>query len=118
MSAVTEARPAAVLPRCHSFVGSREVEGRAGVRAAVNPATGQPFAEVSLLDDEQAGSALSAARAAFPAWARLSFRERGRFLLALHDALVAEADDVARLVTLEQGKPPAEAHAVEVIPAL
>src|SRR5215470_3033027 len=64
MSAVTEARPAAVLPRRHSFVGNREVEGRAGVRAAVNPATGQPFAEATLFDDEQAKAALAAARAA------------------------------------------------------
>jgi acyl-CoA reductase-like NAD-dependent aldehyde dehydrogenase len=118
MSTVTEVRPAAVLPRRHSIVGNREVEGRAGVRAVVNPATGQSFGEATLLDDEQAGAALAAARAAFPAWARLSFRERGAFLLRLHDALVAEADDVARLVSLEQGKPPAEAHAVEVIPSL
>src|SRR5262245_10619929 len=118
MSAVTDVRPAAVLPRRHSFVGNREVEGRAGVRAAINPATGQPFAETTLLDDEQAKAALAAAGAAFPAWVRLSFRDRGRFLLRLHDALVAEADDVARLVSLEQGKPAGEAHAVEVIPSL
>jgi succinate-semialdehyde dehydrogenase/glutarate-semialdehyde dehydrogenase len=106
------------LPLHHSLIGNREVEGRAGRRPAVSPATGTAFAASSLLDAEQAGEALAAARAAFPAWSALSFRERGRFLLALRDAVVAQADDIAALVAREQGKPPAEAHMVEVFPAL
>ena len=84
----------------------------------VNPDDGKAFAEVSLLDREQAGSALEAARAAFPAWARLTFAERGRHLLRLRDAILEDAEALADLIAREQGKPVAEAHAVEIFPAL
>jgi succinate-semialdehyde dehydrogenase/glutarate-semialdehyde dehydrogenase len=102
----------------HSWVGNREVEGRAGAHSVVNPSTGAAFDQVSLLDDAQAGEALEAARRAFPAWSALSFHERGRHLLRLRDALVREADALAALVTREQGKPGAEAHAAELFPSL
>jgi succinate-semialdehyde dehydrogenase/glutarate-semialdehyde dehydrogenase len=108
----------APLPLHHSLIGNREVEGRGGTRPAVSPATGAAFASVSLLDAGQAAEAVAAARAAFPAWSALSFRERARLLLALRAAVVAQADDIAALVALEQGKPPAEAQMVEVFPVL
>jgi succinate-semialdehyde dehydrogenase/glutarate-semialdehyde dehydrogenase len=94
------------------------VEGRAGSRPVVNPSSGAPFSEVSLLDAAQAAAALDAARAACPAWSALSFRERGRHLLSLRDAILREADAIAALVTREQGKPAAEAHAAELFPSL
>jgi acyl-CoA reductase-like NAD-dependent aldehyde dehydrogenase len=106
------------LPTLHSWVGGREVEGRAGTRPAVNPATGEPFARASLLDAAQAGEAVAAAAAAFPAWSRTTFRERSRLLDRLRQAIVDEADDIARLVEREQGKPFAEALAVEVLSSL
>jgi succinate-semialdehyde dehydrogenase/glutarate-semialdehyde dehydrogenase len=109
---------AAALARRHSWIAGREVAGRAGVRAAVSPTSGRAFAEASLLDAEQAGAALDAARDAFPAWSALGFREQGRHLLRLREALLEEADDLARLIAQEQGKPEAEAHAVEIFPAL
>lgn len=84
----------------------------------VSPTEGTAFASVSLLDREQAGSALEAARAAFPAWARLSFEERGRHLLRLRDAILEDAAALADLIAREQGKPVPEAHAVEIFPAL
>jgi succinate-semialdehyde dehydrogenase/glutarate-semialdehyde dehydrogenase len=106
------------LPTFHSWVGGREVEGRAGARPAVNPATGEAFAQASLLDGGQAGAAIAAAEAAFPAWSRTSFRERARLLDRLRQAIVDEADDIARLVEREQGKPVPEALAVEIVPSL
>lgn len=112
-----ETLPAA-LPLQHSWVGSRQVEGRAGRRLVVSPRNEQPLAEVSLLDEEQMRQALEAARQAFPAWARTSFRERGQRLLALRQAILEQADEIAELVAREQGKPRAEALAVEVFPAL
>ena len=116
---VAQADPVVVaLKTHHSWIGGREVPGSAGVRLAVNPASGEAFAESSLLDAAQAGSALDAARAAFPAWSRLSFRDRGRHLLALRDEVLREADEIAALIAREQGKPEAEAHAVEVFPSL
>ncbi len=106
------------LSTFHSWVGGREVEGRGGLRPAVSPATGEPFAQASLLDAAQAGEAVAAAQSAFPAWSRTSFRERTRLLDRLREAIVAEADDIARLIEREQGKPFAEALAAEVLPSL
>ncbi len=106
------------LPAFHSWVGGREVEGRAGARLAVNPATGEAFAQASLLDAAQAGEAVAAAQAAFPAWSRTSFRERTRLLDRLRQAIVDEADEIARLIEREQGKPAAEALAAEILPSL
>jgi acyl-CoA reductase-like NAD-dependent aldehyde dehydrogenase len=106
------------LPVFHSWVGGREVEGRAGARPALNPATGEAFARASLLDGAQAAEAVAAAAAAFPAWSRTSFRERTRLLDRLRQAIVDEADDVARLIEREQGKPFAEALVVEVLSSL
>ena len=61
---------------------------------------------------------MAAAQAAFPAWSALPFAERGRLLLRLRDRILDEADDIARLIHREQGKPPAEAHAVEIFPSM
>ncbi len=102
----------------HSWIAGRETPGHAGSRAAVNPATGQAFAEVSLLDAAQAGQAVAAAQAAFPAWSRTSFRERARILDRLRQAVVDAADEIARLIEREQGKPAAEAYAAEILPSL
>jgi succinate-semialdehyde dehydrogenase/glutarate-semialdehyde dehydrogenase len=110
--------PTGTLPRHHSWIAGREVEGRAGERPALNPATGQPFAQASLLDAGQAGSALAAAQAAFPAWSRASFRERSQRLQRLREAILEQADDIARLVEREQGKPAPEGVAAEIVPAL
>jgi len=106
------------LPLFHSWVGGREVEGRAGRRVATGPADRVDFGESSLLDLEQARAALDAARAAFPGWSQTSPRERAEALERLRAAVLAEADDIARLVEREQGKPAPEAHAAEILPAL
>src|SRR5688572_2994009 len=110
--------PVPALPTRHSWIANREVTGRAGVREATNPATGLAFAQASLLDAAQMGEALGAARAAFPAWSALTFQERGRLLMRAHAVLLEEAEDIARLIEREQGKPASEAHLVEVFPAL
>ncbi|HEX9186553.1 MAG TPA: aldehyde dehydrogenase family protein [Vicinamibacteria bacterium] len=106
------------VPVFHSWVGGREIEGRAGRRPAVDPGTGERFAEASLLDAGQAGDAVAAARAAFPAWSRTTFRERARHLDRLRQSIVDEADDLAALIEREQGKPRAEALAAEILPSL
>ena len=113
-----ESEAAVVLPVHHSIVGSRDTPGRAGRRAVVSPADGRAFAEVSLLDRAEAGFALESARAAFASWSRLSFVERGRYLLRLRDVVLEEAKALAALIAREQGKPVPEAHAVEIFPAL
>ena len=114
----TETVSAAGLAIFHSWVRGREVEGRGGLRPATNPATGQPFAQASLLDAAQAGEAIAAAHAAFPAWSRTTFAERRRLLDHWRQTIVDEADAIALLIEREQGKPAAEALAAEVLPSL
>jgi succinate-semialdehyde dehydrogenase/glutarate-semialdehyde dehydrogenase len=102
----------------HSIVNGRDEAGAAGVRDVISPSDGLPFAQVSLLSVAQAGAALDGARAAFPGWSALPFRERARHLLRAREALVERADELARLIAREQGKPEAEGHAADVLPAL
>jgi acyl-CoA reductase-like NAD-dependent aldehyde dehydrogenase len=118
MAMPAEPAARAALPQGHSWIGNREVEGRAGERLAIDPKDGEAFARTSLLDSSQAASALAAARDASPAWRALSFRERGRYLLGFRDRLLERQDEVAQLIMREQGKPEAEAHVVELAPAL
>ncbi len=121
MSTAVATPPAAApasLPLHHSLVAGAPCEGRAGTRAVHNPATGEAFARVSLLDAAQAGDALDAARKAAPAWAALSFEERGRVLLKARALLAAQSDEVGRLIEQEQGKPLPEAQLAEIVPAL
>jgi succinate-semialdehyde dehydrogenase/glutarate-semialdehyde dehydrogenase len=109
---------ALALETHHSSVGGKEVAGLAGVRPARCPATGEAFAQSTLLSGAQVDGAFAAALAAFPSWSGRSFRERGRHLLALREVLLEDADALAGLIAREQGKPEAEAQAVEIFPAL
>src|SRR5512139_2925196 len=115
---MTALAPATGLASFHSWVAGREVAGRGGVRPAVDPATGEPFAQATLLDAAQADEAIGAAHAAFPAWSRTTFAERRRLLDRLREAILAHADELAALIEREQGKPIAEARVAEVLPSL
>lgn len=114
----SETAAAAGLSTFHSWVAGRPVEGRGGVRAATSPATGEAFAQASLLDAAQAAEAIGAARAAFRAWSGTSFAERRRLLDRWRQAIVDAADEIALLIEREQGKPAPEAMVAEVLPSL
>jgi succinate-semialdehyde dehydrogenase/glutarate-semialdehyde dehydrogenase len=106
------------LTTSHSWVAGRQTPGHGGSRTVVNPATGEPFAAVSLLDAAQASEAIATAHAAFLSWSRTSLRERARLVDRLRQAVVEQADAIAALVEREQGKPAAEAYAAEIVPSL
>ncbi|MGH7459153.1 MAG: aldehyde dehydrogenase family protein [Longimicrobiaceae bacterium] len=78
----------------------------------VNPATGEVLAEVAEAGEEDVGRAVKAARAAFDDsdWSRLDGRRRGRLLYAIADGIEQRADELARLETLDNGKPVREAR--------
>ena len=118
MATLVEAAVSGALAPGHSWIGGRQVPGRGGERSAINPATGQTFARSSLLDASQAASAVVAARSAAGPWASLSFRQRGELLLRARAELLKRSERIARLIEQEQGKPAAEAYAVEIFPAL
>ncbi|MSU91561.1 aldehyde dehydrogenase family protein [Rhodobacteraceae bacterium 2CG4] len=75
-----------------------------------NPATEEIIASVPDGTAEDARMALEAAHRAQPAWAALPAIARGRLVAKLAGAVSAQAEDLARIVTLEQGKPLAQAR--------
>ncbi len=92
------------------FIGGAWVEaaGR-GVFTVVNPATGEPVAEVPDGGPEDIRRGVEAATEAFPQWAALPALERGRVLLRLRELMTQHQDELAGLVTQENGKPFSEA---------
>ncbi|WP_334164010.1 NAD-dependent succinate-semialdehyde dehydrogenase [Phenylobacterium sp.] len=76
----------------------------------LNPATGRVLASAPRLGAEAAKAAVAAAHAAFPAWSARSARERAVILKAWHRLMLDHTEDLARLMTAEQGKPLAEAR--------
>ena len=77
--------------------------------AVDNPASGEVIAQVSNLGATEANAAIAAAEAALPAWRNKTAKERSAILRRWFDLIVANSDDLARILTLEQGKPLAEA---------
>jgi len=75
----------------------------------INPATGDTLAMCPRASAAQANAAIAAARSAFPSWAATPIAERRRTLIVLADAIGRNAEQLARLLTQEQGKPLAEA---------
>lgn len=70
-----------------------------------NPATEEPVAQCARASSAQLDAAVAAANAAFPAWSRTSIDERRAVLVKIADAIQGTLPEMARLLTLEQGKP-------------
>ncbi|QND58966.1 NAD-dependent succinate-semialdehyde dehydrogenase [Mesorhizobium huakuii] len=70
-----------------------------------DPATGSTVAFVAALDARQTTKAIDAAARAFPAWRSLLPQERSKILRKWFELIIAAKDDLALLMTLEQGKP-------------
>jgi succinate-semialdehyde dehydrogenase/glutarate-semialdehyde dehydrogenase len=84
----------------------------AGNRATIevtNPATGEVLGTVPNMGAEETRAAIDAADAAWPAWRAMTGKERAAILRRWNDLMLANQDDLARLMTAEQGKPLAEA---------
>lgn len=81
-----------------------------------NPATGDKIGEVPVFTKKQAEDAVERARAAAPKWAALSYKERAKYILRFREVLVDRADEVARLITMENGKTLQESVMMEIFP--
>ena len=77
--------------------------------AVINPANGATVASVPHMGAAETKRAIDAANAAWPAWRKLPAKERAAILRKWHDLMLDNADDLALLMTLEQGKPLLEA---------
>jgi succinate-semialdehyde dehydrogenase/glutarate-semialdehyde dehydrogenase len=75
----------------------------------LDPATGQKLADVANMEPKDAEAAIAAANAAWPAWKAKTGKERSIILRKWFDLLMANQDDLGRMMTAEQGKPLPEA---------
>jgi succinate-semialdehyde dehydrogenase/glutarate-semialdehyde dehydrogenase len=98
------------LLRQQAFVGGAWCDADDGQTIAViNPANGETVASVPHMGAGETKRAIDAANAAWPAWRKLPAKERAAILRRWSDLMLENADDLALLMTLEQGKPLAEA---------
>jgi len=94
-----------------SYIAGQWVKaGEAGSLAVTNPADGTVLAEVATLGEAGARRAVDAADAAFPAWAALLPQQRSDLLRRWYALMRAHREDLAVIMTLEQGKPLSEAR--------
>ena len=93
-----------------AFVAGAWVDADDGATVAVrNPATGEQIGTVPVCGAAETRRAIEAAEAARHAWAARPAKERSAVLRRLNDLLLANQDDLALIMTSEQGKPLAEA---------
>jgi succinate-semialdehyde dehydrogenase/glutarate-semialdehyde dehydrogenase len=90
-----------------AFIDGLWIEGDATFDV-LNPADGTVIAQVADLGPSETRVAVEAAHRAFPTWAAKTAKERGTILRRWSDLMLAHADDLAKLMTAEQGKPLAE----------
>ncbi len=100
--------PSLFRQACH--VDGKWVTAASGATIPVrNPATGEIIGHVPSLSRKEVAAAIQAADRAQPLWRALTAKERAVILRNLFDLMVANADDLAKILTAEQGKPLAEA---------
>ncbi|WP_415237646.1 NADP-dependent succinate-semialdehyde dehydrogenase [Sneathiella sp.] len=98
------------LFRQQGLIDGKWCDADSGAKFAVtNPATGDVMGTVPEMGAAETKRAIDAAKKAMPAWAGLTAKERATILRKWHDLMIENTDDLARLMTMEMGKPLAEA---------
>ncbi|MFM0418630.1 NAD-dependent succinate-semialdehyde dehydrogenase [Paraburkholderia aromaticivorans] len=95
--------------RTAHYIGGEWYES-AGTYAVLNPATGEVVAQVAKGGAAETAQAIAAAERAFPAWRSLTAKERSVRVKRWGELMLENRDALAELLTLEQGKPLAEAR--------
>jgi alpha-ketoglutaric semialdehyde dehydrogenase len=94
-----------------NFIAGEERAAEGGsTLLKLSPASGEPLSAVARSDRRDIDAAVSAARAAQPAWARRTVAERGALLRGLAQLLERDADELAAVIAAETGKAPKEAR--------
>ena len=98
------------LLRSNCFIDGRwETADDGRVLAVTNPANGELLGEVPMLGRAETLRAIDAANAAWESWRETTAKDRALLLGRWFDLIIANTDDLARLITAECGKPLAEA---------
>jgi acyl-CoA reductase-like NAD-dependent aldehyde dehydrogenase len=103
------------LPK-HSIIGNKDVEGPRSI-TSINPATEQEIGTVSAIVAEGVKHAVATAKEAFPGWAATPVAERQGILRRWLEIMIDEGEELAALMSTENGKPISEALLVDVVPA-
>jgi succinate-semialdehyde dehydrogenase / glutarate-semialdehyde dehydrogenase len=104
ISAPAEQRILDEVPK-QLYVAGEWRDGEKGTLSVEDPSTGKSLTKVADASEADAKAALDAAVAAGPEWAQHPPRERGEILRRAFEAIIARADELALLMTLEMGKP-------------
>jgi succinate-semialdehyde dehydrogenase/glutarate-semialdehyde dehydrogenase len=99
------------LLRQQAYVNGQWCAADSGERTVIlDPATGDPLGRVPNMGRAETRRAIAAAQAAQPAWRALTAKERAKLLRNWFELILANQEDLARIMTAEQGKPLAEAR--------
>ena len=99
------------LMRDRAYIDGKWVAADSGSTfKVINPANGDVLAEVPRMGKAETDRAIAAANAALPAWRAKPAKERANIMRRWYDLIMAHIDDLALIMTLEQGKPLAEAR--------
>ena len=108
-------RGAAPALRTKAFIGGDFVDAASGRTYEVeNPATGQTIAEVAEGGVEDVDRAVRAARRAAPGWAATPPADRKKILIRFADLIDANAEELARIETLDVGKPISDTRSLDI----
>ncbi|KAI9375964.1 Aldehyde/histidinol dehydrogenase [Aspergillus egyptiacus] len=102
-----------VFTNFHNTINGKQTS-TAETRHGINPATGEPNPEVPVSTQEDVDKAVAAAQEAFKSWSETPVAERKKAVLAFADGVEKYAQDFAKLLVQEQGKPDSETRRIVV----
>ena len=117
MATITKTKHGPQIRQTQCFIGGQWVPAASGKTfETINPATEEVIAQVAEGDAADVDLAVEAARNAFEngPWSKMDARDRGRLIAKLADLIEDEADELAALETLDNGKPIREAKAADL----
>ena len=89
-----------------------------GQLESFNPATGELVGTVETIEPGEVEAIAAEVAEIQPFWAQLCLADRGRYMRRAADVLVEDMDEVAELLTREQGKPIVESYTMELLPTI
>jgi len=89
-----------------------------GEIVSYDPATGEKVGRAPVHSNEEVRAAVKRSRQVFHKWKTTAFDDRKRLVMHAREVILAEMDEIARLISRESGKPVAEALSMEIAPVL
>ena len=101
------------LPKVETrlYINGKWLEGSEGTFEVVNPATGKILANVQKGGESETKKAIQAANQAFESWSKTSPAQRAKLMNKMADLVEKDSERLATIMTMEQGRPIAQATA-------